>query len=311
MNLSLEEVMRQEKEVFNHLNNLRSSAETIPLEFDYDYVPSKFDFERYTGKKMGRRSVLNYIKLVNDNPGIKIVDVCCGPGWVSLLAATRGARVYGYDISNVAIENAKLSRERNLQKIIENKGTLEYYNQSVHTIPFLDDQKSVDLFIGWSAFHHLDQMELFFERMNTALKDGGYIISVDDIGSKKINRIITWGLKFILPIKGLSYTNKISKIGKYFQKLIQPEVEWHTPMEQYVGKHENAAQKIEDILSRDYEIVHNYRYCGFVHYFVYDLAGPDWFRKIMFDLLWNLDRLFVWTKLCKGNLRFILAKKKQ
>lgn len=145
--------------------------------------------------------------------------------------------------------------------------------------------------------------------MKFSLKPGGYIISIDDIGSNKLNRVITWFLKFLLPIKGLSYFDKISSLRKYWGKLVQPEVEWHTPMEEFVGKHENAAQKIEDILQNEYEIVYNYRYCSFLHYFVYDIAGPDWFRKTVFNILWPIDRFCVWLGICKGNLRFILAKK--
>lgn len=309
MNPLLEEALKKEKLVFNDLNNKRRQADLIPLEFDYDYNPVKFDFERYTAKKMGKKSVDNFLTIIKETKGAKVIDVCCGPGWVSLLASTRGANVSGYDISDIAIANANISHDRNIDRIQFADGKLEYFNQSVHSIPFLDQEKSVNVFIGWSAFHHLDEMDNFFKRMQFSLKDGGYIISVDDIGSKKINRIITWVLKFILPLKGVTYANKIGSIGTYLRKLYEPEVEWHTPMESFVGKHENAAQKIEDILKSDYNVIHNYRYCAFIHYFVYDLGGPNWFRKMVFDILWPLDCFLVSVGICKGNLRFMAVKK--
>jgi ubiquinone/menaquinone biosynthesis C-methylase UbiE len=309
MNSSLENAINNEKEFFNSLNYSRRQSQDVPPEFDYDYSPLKFDFERYTSKIMGRKSVGIYLSVIKEIKGGKVIDVCCGPGWVSLLGAKNGASVSGYDISDVAIGNANEMKSKNLEQINKSNGSLEYHNHSVHSIPFLDQKESVNLYIGWSAFHHLDEMDIFFERMKFSLKNGGYIISIDDIGSNKSNRVITWMLKFLLPIKGLSYSTKISNLGRYFKKLVQPEVEWHTPMEEFVGKHENAAQKIEDILQSEFEIVHNYRYCAFIHYFVYDIAGPNWFRKAVFDILWPIDKFCVWSGICKGNLRFILAKK--
>ena len=177
------------------------------------------------------------------------------------------------------------------------------------TIISLSQENKVDFYIGWSAFHHLDKLDDFFDKMNYSLKNGGYIISVDDIGSHKINRIITWIFKFILPLKNISYSQKFQNIFSYFLKIFKPEKEWHTPMEEFVGKHENAVEKIKIILERDYYIVNNYRYCAFVHYFILDLAGPIWFKKIIFSALWSFDKFLIKTKICKGNLRFMLAKK--
>jgi len=309
MNKNLEESLLKEKTFFNYLNELRDNKTSIPLEFDYDYEPIEFDFNRYIGKKMGEDTVNNFIKIVVSKKNPTIIDVCCGPGWVSLMAATRGARVCGYDISDTAILKAKAMSRKHEDIILKNGGTIEYYNQSVHEIPSLNIKESVDIYVGWSAFHHLDQMENFFEKMHFSLKKEGYIISVDDIGSKKINRIITWFFKFILPLNTLSYKSKLYNLFKYLKKIFEREHEWHTPMEEYVGKHENAAEKIEKILTKDYKIIHNYRYCAFVHYFIGDIAGPNWFKKNIFLILFTFDRFLIKTKICKGNLRFMAAQK--
>jgi SAM-dependent methyltransferase len=305
----LEKSIHEEKELFNSINNKREISEFIPVEFDYDLVPENFDFDRYAIKKIGQKSINFLVDTLKSLDHPLLVDVCCGPGWVSLLSATRGANVYGYDITEVGLRNANLSKERNKDNISKMGGSLEYFNQNVHTIPFLNKQNMVDFYIGWSAFHHLDKLDDFFDRMNYSLKSGGYIISVDDIGSHKINRIFTWFFKFILPLKNISYIQKFKNIFKYILKIFQPEKEWHTPMEEFVGKHENAVEKIELILKRDYLIVSNYRYCAFIHYFILDIAGPIWFKKIIFSILWSFDKFLIATKICKGNLRFILAKK--
>jgi SAM-dependent methyltransferase len=309
MNSKLEESLFKEKSFFNYLNDLRGNSNLIPLEFDYDYEPSEFDYGRFVGKKMGEETVKNFLKIISTKNNPIIIDVCCGPGWVSLMSAIRGSKVYGYDISDTAILKA-IETATSYKDIIQNNGgSFEYKNHSVHEIPFLEMSNSVDIFVGWSAFHHLDQMDLFFEKMKFSLKDNGYIISVDDIGSEKINRLITWFLKFILPLKTITYKTKFINLFYYLKKIFEKEHEWHTPMEEYVGKHENAAEKIERILVKDYKIVHNYRYCAFIHYFIGDLSGPIWFKKSIFFILFNLDNLLIKSKICKGNLRFMAAQK--
>ena len=306
---NLEKSIKNEIDLFNFINTERQNSDFIPVEFDYDLNPIEFDFDRYVSKKMGEKSISILINIVDSIKKPTIIDVCCGPGWVSLLSARRGANVFGYDITDIGIKNANLNKERNINFILEKGGSLNYFNQNVHTIPFLNESNSVDLYIGWSAFHHLDNLDNFFENMFKSLKSNRYVISVDDIGSKKINRILTWFFKFILPIKNLTYFQKFKNVFKYLKKLFMAEIEWHTPMEEFVGKHENAVEKIENILIKDYLIINNYRYCAFVHYFIFDLAGPNWFKKIIFNTLWKFDNLLVDTKICKGNLRFILAKK--
>jgi hypothetical protein len=122
--------------------------------------------------------------------------------------------------------------------------------------------------------------------------------------------MIAWIFKFILPLKELSYREKINRLPSYVSKLFRAEQEWHTPMERYVGKHSSAAGQIEEILSSRCDVVHNYRYSAFVHYFVYDIAGPDWFKKGVFDVLFALDGVLTAIGVCKGNLRFMAVKKK-
>ena len=179
MNSSLENAINNEKIFFNSLNYSRRQSQDIPPEFDYDHSPLKFDFERYASKIMGRRSVGIYLSIIKEIKGGKVIDVCCGPGWVSLLGAKNGASVSGYDISDVAIENANEMKLKNHEQINNANGSLEYHNHSVHDIPFLNQKESVNLYVGWSAFHHLDEMEVFFDKMKFSLKPNGYIISIE------------------------------------------------------------------------------------------------------------------------------------
>lgn len=170
MNSTLENAIKEEQKFFNYLNNNRRQSNNIPVEFDYDYSPLIFDFERYTSKIMGRKSVDNYLSVINEIKGGKVIDVCCGSGWVSLLGAKNGANVSGYDISDVGINNAIEMKNKNLNHIMKVNGSLDYFNQSVHDIPFLDNKESVNLYVGWSAFHHLDEMEVFFEKNEVFIK---------------------------------------------------------------------------------------------------------------------------------------------
>ena len=115
---NLEKSIKKEIELFNLINAERQNSDFIPVEFDYDLNPIKFDFDRYVSKKMGQKSVSILIDLVNSIKKPTIIDVCCGPGWVSLLSARRGANVFGYDITDIGIKNANLNKERNINFIL-------------------------------------------------------------------------------------------------------------------------------------------------------------------------------------------------
>jgi hypothetical protein len=105
-----------------------------------------------------------------------------------------------------------------------------------------------------------------------------------------------------IPFKLSRKVERYKPVTKYLPSRAISKIE-------YVGKHENAAEKIERILVTDYKIVHNYRYCAFIHYFIGDLSGPIWFKKSIFFILFNLDNLLIKSKICKGNLRFMAAQK--
>lgn len=307
--MNLEDALKNEREFFNVINSNREKSPLLPLEFDFDH-DDPTDFNRTVGKVMRQKFIDCYETELTKIKNAKVIDICCGPGWLSLFSALRGNEVEGYDFSEKAIAIAKNMSEKKAELMKSKKGSLKYTQLDVNKIEALNHANSIDVAIGWSAFHHIDNIEDYLNKVYKSLRTGGLIVSTDDIGSKKINRIITWFLKFLLPIKNLSYKEKFKNLLIYIPKIFKSEHEMHTPMEEYVGKHGDAVQKIENFIESNFEVIMNERHSAFLHYFVYDLDGTLRQKKCIFKILYNLDKLLINLKVCKGNLRFIIAKKK-
>ena len=297
-----------ERLFFDEINSFRENLNEIPLEFDYDHEDEN-SFKRYAQKTMIKESIDKLISEVSKIKNPKVIDVCCGPGWISSLLELRGASCHGYDFSSVAVKNAKIMRNKNLKSIKSANGKLEFTELDVQKIPELKSKESLDAVIGWSAFHHLDGIESYLDNVYNSLSSGGLIATKDDIGSEKLNRIISWFFQFILPIKTVTYKEKFFNFFTYIKKIFEKEHEMHTPMEEYVGKHSDAVGLIQDVIERDYKVVFNKSHGAFVQYFILDLKGSLLFKKIIFKILWNLDNALIILVICKGNLKAIIGKK--
>ena len=122
--------------------------------------------------------------------GGDVLDICCGPGGISLELARNGLNVNGYDISPDAISVANKMKDENPFK---NKfGKLNYECKDVQLIDF--NNKRYDTIIGISAFHHIYDLEPFLFKCKASLTNNGMMVTFDDIGSKVV---LSSGINFV------------------------------------------------------------------------------------------------------------------
>jgi len=114
-NDQLNRALEGEKDFFNELINKRIINGTIPIEADFrratKFLPKDNESREIIDPKLYRIVQGNIkdelIERISFSGG-KVLDICCGPGGLSLELARNGLDVIGYDISDEAINIARL-----------------------------------------------------------------------------------------------------------------------------------------------------------------------------------------------------------
>ena len=107
-------------------------------------------------------------------PGMRLLDVGCGPGSITRGLAERVApgHVVGLDLSRETLE---LARQDAAARGIEN---LDYEEGSVYTLPFLD--ASFDVAYAHQVLQHLREREAALSEMLRVVRPGG-LVAVRDV----------------------------------------------------------------------------------------------------------------------------------
>jgi len=113
-------------------------------------------------------------------PEMKVLDIGCGVGTLSLYVASKGNEVRGIDISEKAIDAAKKSIE-----------TLRIKNASFIAIDFLDAdfQEKFDFIIFSEVMEHLPDDKLAIKKIHELMKDNAILFLTVPSKNAPIHRI--------------------------------------------------------------------------------------------------------------------------
>jgi ubiquinone/menaquinone biosynthesis C-methylase UbiE len=162
-------------------------TDAFPKQLVEEYVKGKDEFEQHFSNmkfySIARSSFAYRDELLFD--GIKdsvALDYCCGNGEIAIEMAKRGAsRVFGIDLSPVAIENA-----RSLAKIAGVNDVCEFAVMDAEHTEFADAM--FDVIHEYGALHHLDLMTAYKE-LSRLLKSDGKAICTEAL---RHNPLIHW-----------------------------------------------------------------------------------------------------------------------
>jgi 2-polyprenyl-3-methyl-5-hydroxy-6-metoxy-1,4-benzoquinol methylase len=113
-----------------------------------------------------------FFGFLGDVKGKTLLDICCGTGRSSILAAMGGAeRVTGIDLSALTLDIAR--RNAALNGVAER---IEFREMAVEDLDFPD--QSFDLIMGVDALHHTDLQLSLFE-ISRVLRDRGKGVFVE------------------------------------------------------------------------------------------------------------------------------------
>jgi SAM-dependent methyltransferase len=106
------------------------------------------------------------VQLLDLRPGMSLVELGCGPGWMTIFAARHGLDATGYDISPEMIDIARRRAQAEQVDARFEVGDMER----------LDLAKRFDACLVYDALHHSPRADLVFGAAHRALKPGGRLL---------------------------------------------------------------------------------------------------------------------------------------
>jgi len=164
----------EEAQAFNERIEERTAAGFIPdirRAVKCDYFYKSFWRDPHFIRLYEGETINTYLRLLSQHggEGLKILDVGCGAGYVSLELARAGHEVVAIDISDRSIETARRTLASNPFK--DGFGSLDYQIK-----PFLEAEGLYDAVLFSGSLHHFEDAELNIEKALRLLRDGGLVL---------------------------------------------------------------------------------------------------------------------------------------
>jgi ubiquinone/menaquinone biosynthesis C-methylase UbiE len=134
--------------------------------------------EAYSGMRVTRdeESMRRLVALVGTQGSDRVLDVACGPGFLTLAFAEKAARVLGVDATEALLH---LGRGRAAQRGVAN---VEFAEGDATRLELPD--ASFDIVSCRAAFHHFPEPARVLAEMARVARPGGRLVVVDMLGSR-------------------------------------------------------------------------------------------------------------------------------
>jgi 2-polyprenyl-3-methyl-5-hydroxy-6-metoxy-1,4-benzoquinol methylase len=143
-------------------------------------------------------------------PGMKVLELGCASGWLTLAMAERGARATGIDLSERSLRVARSYYESVREKI---SGTATYQTADLNRLELPAD--TYDVISVKSSLHHLVNLDHVIGETHKALKPGGLLWTSETIGDEALSTVLVAGaLCFVLPTQ-TPYIEKIRALLRF------------------------------------------------------------------------------------------------
>jgi ubiquinone/menaquinone biosynthesis C-methylase UbiE len=115
------------------------------------------------------------VALVGAQPDHEVLDVACGPGFLTVAFARRCARARGLDATPALLERARADAAR------RDLGNVRFEHGDAEALPF--GTASFDVVSCRAAFHHFPHPERVLAEMHRVAKPNGHLLVADMLGS--------------------------------------------------------------------------------------------------------------------------------
>ena len=143
-------------------------------------------------------------------PGMRVLELGCNSGALSVAAARRGAEVEGLDIAADALEVAREYYETIKADL---SGQVSYAVADLNQVAL--PENTYDIIFVKGTLHHLPQADALLEQVYGALKPGGLLWVMDAYRRTPFSSVLAASaLTFLLPTK-VSYREKLAGLRRF------------------------------------------------------------------------------------------------
>jgi 2-polyprenyl-3-methyl-5-hydroxy-6-metoxy-1,4-benzoquinol methylase len=247
--------------------------------------------------------------------GLRIFELGCGMGWLTLELARQGHNVDSCDISGKRIEFADAYYKR-IKKNEKGIGNVRYFQGDLNTI---DLQKNTyDLVVCWDSLHHVIEIERLTQQVFDSLKPGGKLLANDEIGNYSqivtLINLIFFGIVTLIfkPITLVSlvfekFKSCIKRRSKEstLNRSVETETQIASPLDGVTGK--EMLDYIIKIFGKN-----NVKYetaTAFGPTWLPRIRGPKAIRLSIASLVMKIDRFLIKKGIVKGASAYVEATK--
>lgn len=144
----------------------------------------------FPGLNFRMREINYLLRRATHKPGMRVLDLGCGAGWLSLELARQGAYVTALDISPSNLALGRYMAETNARNFpylyqgfagvpcrLESFGGVEYDFADLNNVTL--PHAEYDVVVVWDSLHHIAGLETLLEQVRLSLKPSGLLLGVD------------------------------------------------------------------------------------------------------------------------------------
>ena len=254
--------------------------------------------------------------LKHKGTGLKILDVGCGPGFVSLELARAGHHVYGIDISAKSIEVAGKALKNN--RYTDGFGSLKY-----EVKPFEAIEGKYDAVVFCGALHHFDNIGVSIAKLKSLLTEDGIVLCHEPCHERwrKQDAAQVALIRSLLSVTGHWYEEDIFNAKGSPAQLTAFDEYVKDIHDEYLNerdKHEVGGQSPNDLSSSGDEIVENLNKAftqleyrpgfSFIYRLLGGMRGEESITYKLADLLTTYDKYCTANDFMKPNGFFYVGR---
>ncbi len=237
-------------------------------------------------------------------PGTRALELGCGPGWLTLAMARRGADAHGLDIADEALD---IGRARYLEVAPGVPGRVTYERADLNHVRLPAER--YDLVVVHGALHHLVGIAPLIDQVHRTLVPGGLFFIKDTNGTERRHTAFAAGLLLGLLPTRVSYRDKLRgllrvRTGALASIRASMEAEGISPFE--------GAGRSTDwlaLVARRFAIERRVDGPAVTGYIATELRAPEALARPFLRVLGAIDAALVRTRVLRSTALVVYARK--